>query len=66
MWLDVYDSNARAIRSYEKAGFTHEGTLRHAAYRDGRFIDVRRMSILRAEWADRRAAEPLRPPVEER
>ena len=66
MWLDVYDSNARAIRSYEKAGFTHEGTLRHAAYRDGRFIDVRRMSILRAEWADRRAAGPLRPPVEER
>jgi RimJ/RimL family protein N-acetyltransferase len=66
MWLDVYEWNTRAMRSYEKSGFVHEGTLRHAAYRDGTFMDVVRMAILRAEWAARRTGEPLRPPVEER
>jgi diamine N-acetyltransferase len=59
MWLDVYDDNARAIRSYEKAGFVHEGRLRHAVYRRRRYVDVLRMAILRSEWADRRAADPF-------
>ncbi len=48
--LDVYAGNARAQRSYEKAGFVLEGTLRHAHFADGRFIDVLRMSLLRPEW----------------
>ena len=40
-----------AARSfYEKCGFTLEGTQRHAVYRDGRFVDVHLMSILRDEW----------------
>lgn len=65
MWLDVYTSNARARRSYEKAGFTLEGTFRHAYHRDGQFIDSDRMAILRSEWAERRSREPLRPPVAE-
>ncbi len=51
MWLDVYDFNARARRSYDKAGFILEGTLRHAHYHRGRHIDVHRMAILREEWA---------------
>jgi RimJ/RimL family protein N-acetyltransferase len=59
MWLDVYDYNPRAIRSYEKAGFVHEGTLRHAVYRRGQHHDVHRMAILRHEWAARRAADPF-------
>ena len=59
MWLDVYDGNARALRSYEKAGFVLEGRLRHAVYRRRRFQDVLRMAILRSEWADRRAADPF-------
>jgi len=50
IWLEVYDFNARGRRSYEKCGFTLEGTERHAAYRDGRHIDVQVMSILRGEW----------------
>jgi RimJ/RimL family protein N-acetyltransferase len=65
LWLDVYTSNPRARRSYEKAGFTHEGTFRHAYHRDGQFIDSDRMAILRAEWAERRSRDPLRPPVSE-
>lgn len=59
MWLDVYDFNERAIRSYEKAGFVREGAARHGAYRDGRFVDVVGMAILRDEWTARRAAEPF-------
>ena len=48
--LDVYEPKRRAQRSYEKAGFTREGTLRHAHFADGRFHDVERMSLLRDEW----------------
>jgi RimJ/RimL family protein N-acetyltransferase len=48
--LDVYEENRRARRSYEKAGFTTEGTLRHAHFSDGRHHDVIRMSLLRDEW----------------
>jgi RimJ/RimL family protein N-acetyltransferase len=50
IWLDVFTDNARAKRSYEKAGFAVEGMLRHDVYRSGRFQDVYRMSLLRAEW----------------
>lgn len=48
--LDVYEPNKRAQRSYEKAGFVTEGTLRHAHFSDGEFHDVLRMSLLRGEW----------------
>lgn len=51
IWLEVYDFNARARRSYEKCGFTFEGTERHAIFRRGRHGDVHVMSILRDEWA---------------
>ena len=56
IWLDVYDFNARARRSYEKCGFVLEGTKRRAFFRRGRYVDVHLMSILREEWAglDRR------------
>jgi diamine N-acetyltransferase len=53
VWLDVYDFNEGAIRVYERAGFVHEGTLRHALWREGRWVDVRRMAILADEWRAR-------------
>jgi diamine N-acetyltransferase len=49
--LDVYAPNKRAQRSYEKAGFVREGTLRHAHFSDGEFKDIVRMALLRDEWA---------------
>jgi RimJ/RimL family protein N-acetyltransferase len=48
--LDVYADNQRAQRSYEKAGFRHEGSLRHGHFADGRFLDVERLALLREDW----------------
>ncbi len=50
IFLRVYSTNPRARRSYEKAGFKLEGTLREAVYRHGRYADIHIMSILRSEW----------------
>lgn len=54
--LKVYETNPRAIRSYEKVGFVHEGRLRQAEYKDGGYIDVLLMSVLKSEWQARSAA----------
>jgi len=54
VWLDVAEGNDPAIRSYEKAGFVREGTLRRAMYTAGTFCDVLRMAILRSEWQSTR------------
>ena len=50
IWLRVYDTNPRARKAYEKAGFVYEGTLRQAEYKHGRYIDVHLMSILKSDW----------------
>jgi RimJ/RimL family protein N-acetyltransferase len=57
----VYAGNARARRSYEKAGFTLEGTLRERHFAEGRHEDVLVMSLLRPEWEaqDRRRSWEL-------
>ncbi len=49
--LEVYAGNDRARRSYEKAGFSHEATLRRAHFARGEHTDVHVMSLLRDEWA---------------
>lgn len=59
--LLVYAGNDRARHAYEKAGFTHEGTLRNAHFARGEYEGVHVMSLLRGEWAaltHRRAWEP--------
>ena len=48
--LHVYAENERGRRAYEKAGFVHEGTLRHAHFARGQHQDVHVMSQLRDEW----------------
>ncbi len=50
--LDVYETNPRAIRAYEKVGFVHEGRKRQAMYKDGSYIDILIMSVLRSEWKE--------------
>ena len=50
--LTVFEYNPRAIRSYEKAGFRHEGRRRDALHREGQRWDELYMSILREEWME--------------
>jgi RimJ/RimL family protein N-acetyltransferase len=35
---------------YEAVGFRHEGRMRQAEYRHGRYHDLLWMSVLRQEW----------------
>jgi RimJ/RimL family protein N-acetyltransferase len=50
--LTVFEYNPRAVRSYEKAGFRHEGRLRRLLNREGRRWDELFMGILREDWLD--------------
>ncbi|PWB73722.1 MAG: GNAT family N-acetyltransferase [Anaerolineales bacterium] len=50
--LVVFEYNPRAIRSYEKAGFRHEGRMRKVLNREGRRWDMLTMGILREEWME--------------
>jgi len=50
--LTVFEYNPRAIRSYEKAGFRHEGRTRCLLHREGRRWDELYMGILREEWLE--------------
>jgi RimJ/RimL family protein N-acetyltransferase len=50
LWLRVFESNQRAIRSYEKAGFKLEGRYREAQFVEGKYEDVIIMSMLQSEW----------------
>ncbi len=59
--LDVFLDNDRARRAYEKAGFVAEGVLRDwHRHGDGGFSDVRLMSVLRREWAERNAGAGIK------
>ncbi len=58
LWLDASGENLRALRTYERAGFTLEGRLRQHWYRPalGRVVDVALFGMLRSEWE---TLEPL-------
>jgi RimJ/RimL family protein N-acetyltransferase len=48
--LNVFEYNPRAIRSYEKVGFVHEGRMRKFLNREGKRWDILYMGITRQEW----------------
>lgn len=50
IYLRVFGNNPRAMRTYQKAGFVDEGTLRQAHFYEGEYVDVHLMSVLRSEW----------------
>jgi RimJ/RimL family protein N-acetyltransferase len=50
--LGVFDYNPRAIRSYKKVGFRHEGRMRQYLNHEGKRWDLLYMGILREEWLD--------------
>jgi RimJ/RimL family protein N-acetyltransferase len=50
VFLRVLANNLRGIASYNHAGFIEEGRLRQAAFKNGQYVDVMIMSVLRDEW----------------
>lgn len=48
LYVDVH--NDRALRCYEKCGFSKEGIVRQYRFKDGRYIDSVQMSILHQDW----------------
>jgi RimJ/RimL family protein N-acetyltransferase len=59
VWLGVNKENTRAHRSYAKVGFREEGILRNEVWRDGRYYDVIRMSMLKSEFEQVAGTLPL-------
>jgi len=45
--LEVIENNERAIRFYEKSGFSEEGRLREFVFKDGKWCDVIVMGIIK-------------------
>lgn len=48
--LGVNQANIRALRCYQAIGFVEEGVLRREVYRNGKYYDVVRMSMLVEEY----------------
>lgn len=48
--LEVYAFNPRARHVYEKLGFVHEGTKRHALLWNGDWVDAHLMAMLAPDW----------------
>ena len=52
VYLFVFETNERARKAYLASGFVEEGRLRQDVYKNGQYIDVFVMSVLRSEWQD--------------
>ncbi|MDR6194887.1 GNAT family protein [Siphonobacter sp. SORGH_AS_0500] len=50
IYLTVLPDNERAIRLYESIGFQREGIYRKSLFKNGQFVDVMGMSLLRDEY----------------
>ncbi|MBN6205238.1 GNAT family N-acetyltransferase [Ralstonia pickettii] len=50
IWLRVEVDNEKAIKSYKRIGYVEEGILRQDRYRNGRYVDRLRMSMLKSEF----------------
>lgn len=49
----AFAPNEGSVGVLETLGFTQEGTLRDARFRDGEYVDVVWYGLLREEWEDR-------------
>jgi RimJ/RimL family protein N-acetyltransferase len=52
VWLGVNAENQRAIGSYKRAGFVIEGEFRNELFRNGKYYNIIRMSILKDEYIE--------------
>lgn len=48
--LDHFTDNQIAAKLYLKTGFQYEGVMRHGGKKDGQYVDLHLMSILRSEY----------------
>lgn len=48
--LDHFTANKIASRLYLKLGFNYEGVMRNGGKKDGKYIDLHLMSMLREEY----------------
>jgi RimJ/RimL family protein N-acetyltransferase len=53
----AYEYNPLSVNTLKRNGFTHEGTLRKASWRDGRYWDILVFGILRDELEAQRAKD---------
>jgi diamine N-acetyltransferase len=53
LWLDVFETNARARHVYRTCGFREDGVLREAIFRDGKYHSLLLMSVLDREYEAR-------------
>ncbi len=49
--LGVLENNVPAIKLYEKTGFIREGIKRKSNYKNGEYISLIMMALLKEEWA---------------
>lgn len=50
VYLNVFSTNERAIKAYQKCGFRQEGELREHAFIDGEYLNIIVMAILKKEY----------------
>lgn len=50
VYLGVNEANKKAVKFYERKKFVYEGRLREEIFRENRYFDSIRMSILREEY----------------
>ena len=53
--LDVLENNLPAIRLYEKIGFVKEGVKRESNYKNGKYINMILMALLRDDYEQNNA-----------
>ena len=53
VWLIVHANNQRALRTYQRVGFSLEGMLRDGFLFRGEFVDANYMGMLRADYVRR-------------
>lgn len=55
VFLRVYETNPRGVRSYEKVGFKEEGRLRRGQFVGGRYVDAIVMGLLAEDLVEESA-----------
>ncbi len=55
--LDHFTGNQIASHLYLKVGFQYEGVMRHGGKKDGKYVDLHLMSILRDEYFSKKDSD---------